>query len=198
MIVIPKQHGAWTILLASCIIGIIAGVKTGGRIGAELILSLTAVISGFLLRHAIAVFLKSGRPPRWVVIYFLMSVLPFMTLVFHYDRALFMYFGIIAAAAMLASLVMERMKLDRTLGGEIIGTCALSLAAPAVFYAISGRASSEAVSLWLLSAAFFGANLIFVRYALRHSDFSTRQVGYTAVAFTVIFVAIVAAVFTTL
>lgn len=197
MSTIPKQHGAWTVLVASLFIGIVAGMKFGGRFGAETILAFVAIVSGFFLRHIFTTFLRSGRSLKWLALYSLISISSVLILIFHYDRAHFAYFALAAAAVMLFTSIMERMRLDRTLAGEIAGVWGLALAAPAMFYAATGKIlAAEIFILWTVPAIFFGLNVVFVRYALRHSEFSTRQIGYAALACTVIFTAIVAMVFT--
>src|SRR3989339_810435 len=89
--VVPKQHGAWTVLIASFIIG----SSVGARFSLEVILLLVSVIAAFLGRGALGMCSSLSPAERrtqglsaWIMLYFGLFLLTGAWLVFWYKLRL--------------------------------------------------------------------------------------------------------------
>lgn len=140
LIVIPKQHGAWSILIASFILG----ASLGGKFGIESALLLLAVLSAFLGRYTASEYLKlpvsdAARknlfawlaPLRGFALFLAIFLLGATLLVIKYSRWFLIPLGIVSFAITALSLYLAKKGKDLTLSGEITNILGLSLVAPA-------------------------------------------------------------------
>jgi hypothetical protein len=167
---VPRQHGAWSMLLA----GFVLGLASGQRCGAEGLLLLVAVLFGFWARHAAGLFLRSSRSDRrayvlpWAVGYASVSLLAGALLVVGYHRWLLLPLGGVVLVLAGVSVILERRRQDRTTVGELVGVLGLSVVIPAAAYAATGVFAATTAGLWALGALFFGGSVFHVRYLVRH------------------------------
>src|SRR3989338_1261203 len=111
--VVPKQHGAWTVLIASFIIG----SSVGARFSLEVILLLVSVIAAFLGRGALGMCLSLSPAERrtqglsaWIMLYFGLFLLTGDWLVFWYKLRLLGLLGIVGMGLAAFSLRLEKNK----------------------------------------------------------------------------------------
>jgi hypothetical protein len=173
LIVIPKQHGAWSILIASFILG----ASLGGKFGVESVLLLLAVLSAFLGRYTASEYLKlpvsdAARknlfvPLGGLALFLAIFLLGATLLVIKYSRWFLIPLGIVSFAITALSLYLAKKGKDLTLSGEIINMLGLSLVAPAAEYTSRGIYSLRTFGLWLLGSFFFAGSAFRVRYFTR-------------------------------
>ena len=167
---LPKQHGAWSILLA----GFALGVVWGGRWGIEAGLLLVAVLCGFCARHAAGPILRPDRSSRyrekvlpWFLGYVAGTLAAGAWLVFGLRCAWLLPLGGIALIATAASLFLEWRRQDRTAAGELLNILGVTLVIPAAAYVTTGVFEVSTVGLWALGFLFFGGSVFRVRYLVR-------------------------------
>lgn len=167
---IPRQHGAWAVLLLSFVVGV-AGL---GRLGLDAVLALLVVISGFVGRHALAAGVRlptrDGRRTAlfgWAAIFASVAALSLGALLLSSERLLLVPLSGILLASAGVSTVAEWKRLDRTTWGELLNMLGLSLVVPFVIYATTGRLGPEVLGLWLALALFVCGGVFHVRYLVR-------------------------------
>lgn len=189
---VPKQHGAWTVLIASFIVG----SGSGARIGLESMLLLFALIAAFLGRGALGCYLclspgergRKGLIP-WIIFYSGIFLLSGLWLVLGYKLRLLVLLGIAGLWVSVSSLSLEKDRKDMTLLGQIINILGLSLAAPAAEYCAGGVYSLKTPGVWLVCVSFFLGSLFYVRFLVRRrlevcGEFMERlRAGFPSLAF---------------
>lgn len=184
---IPKQHGAWSVLAASFVVGAIVGNSWGGAISPALLIFAVAVVAGFLARHSVSIYLKSGRALGFVVAWASAAIIAVALLIFNYQLRLMLLLCGIFVFAFTVSLILERKRLDREITGEIINMCGLSIVAPTAAYTMTGVLNAESVGLWALCALFFNGSVFRVRYiAARREMKAAYSVIYHVAAIVVV------------
>lgn len=167
---IPKQHGAWTVLIACLALGIAAGAK----FRLEVTFILLAVIAAFLGRNALSVYLRPSLSEGqkqglsvWIMFYFAVFLSGGAGLVLGYKLWFLAPLGAVGFIVTAVSLGLERIRKDMTAVGQIISILGLALAAPAVEYTAAGRYSSRTLAVWLICSLFFSGSIFHVRYMAR-------------------------------
>lgn len=170
LIVIPKQHGAWSILIASFILG----ASLGGKFGIESILLLLAVLSIFLGRYTASGYFKLSVSDAarknllaGLALFLAIFLLSAGLLVSIYRRWFLIPLGIVSFAITASSLFLAKKGKDLTFTGEITNILGLSLVAPAAEYTGRGIYSLRTFGLWLLCFFFFAGSVFRVRYLSR-------------------------------
>jgi len=169
-LVIPRQHGAWSVLLLSFALGV-GGL---GRFGTQALLLLVAVALGFVARHAVGAYLKlsrNGRRNGQVLVS--AGVCAFAAglsggaVLVCYDRPLMLPLGGVLLAFGGVSTLLEWKRRDRSVWGELANMLGLSLVTPLAAYATTGTLTSATFGLWVVSALFFCSSVFHVRYLVR-------------------------------
>lgn len=189
---LPKQHGAWTVLIACFVIGSFAGAG----FGSESMLLLAAVIAAFLGRAAVSYYvcLSPGEKGRkelipWLTLYSGIFLLSGAWLVMGYRLRLLILPAIAGLGLSAYSLALEKNKKDMTLAGQIINILGLSLVGPAGEYCASGVYSLNTLGVWLICVPFFLGSVFHVRFLLRsrleaYGEFAERlAAGFSSLAF---------------
>lgn len=176
---VPKQHGAWSILLVSTAVGVLA--FPSGSVGAPLLL-VACVIAGFMARHAGVTWLRlkddrRGTVLGWAVVYGLVVGGCGAVLIVGYGLTLLVAIALVAAVFAGVSVALERRRLDRTAWGEVVGTVGLSVVVPAAAYSTTGELGLEALGLWATAALFFCASVPHVRFVVRSKPTAAMPAG---------------------
>ncbi len=167
---IPRQHGAWSILISCFIIG----AWLGGRFGAVNVFLLISAILAFLARHAVVVYLRPSKAAQrnkkvLALIFAYSSIILLMGafLVLGYGLWLLLPLGFVALTFGGLTLILMARGKEFTTGGEIVGILGLTLIAPAAEYSATGVFSIKTVGLWIVCAFFFVGSVFHVRYLVR-------------------------------
>lgn len=173
--VVPRQHGAWAVLL----FGLALGTAASSPPGLASAYLLGTVIAGFIARHAASLYLRSLRsgPPRPRLI--LSAVIAAGhavgfggVLIFRYGLEALLPLAVAAGAAAAISLVVDYRGEQFSVGGELVGILSLTLVAPAAEYVSSGVVTQRTWGIWILCALFFSGSVFHVRYLARCRDAS--------------------------
>lgn len=168
----PRQHGAWSILLASYAIGTFA---LDGKVHGAPWLVLGAVLAGFVAQHAILVALQ-GRAfaihrtaaAAWAALHTAIAASLAAILLTSYDlRPLLPLLGVATVLALLSLAVHYRHR-DRTTWGELLGVVGLTTVIPIASVARTGGFGVDHALLWSLGTLYFCGSVFHVRHILRN------------------------------
>lgn len=176
---IPRQHGAWSVLLLSYVLG----SAVAGKVGVASLLLLGALLAAMPARHTLGLWLRASArrgPPRWrggahlgwAGLYGAIAAGSLAALVLVYHLWLVLPLGALAGAAGVALTLLERARRDRTLGGEILGMMGLSVATPTAYYVAGGASLTAGLGLWLLALLMFCGGVVHVRQVARQTSSS--------------------------
>jgi hypothetical protein len=179
--VLPREHGAWAILLAPYAIG-----ATAGGLSWTQAAGLVAVLLGFFSRPPLALLLKRrsrGAPPSddnallWLNFGLPLAAAVILLVSMMLLRQLWWLpiFGAVALALFLAHALMALRRRERSVPAELLGISLLTLTAPLAYYLGHGNITGEAAMLWLLCAAYFGASVFFVKMKLKAAVAGRRR-----------------------
>ncbi len=184
-LIVPREHGAWGLLLVPLITGATAGLVVGHHIW-PIILFAVAMLALFWLRTPSESLLGttplSAHTPEerrvaglacallTVVAAFCLAGL----LAHRQNRALWLFGGIALFLFALQTTLRTR-KLRMT--AQLIGALALTCGAPAAYYIASGRLDGHAWGLWTANWIFAGNQIHFVHlriHAARAATFAEK------------------------
>jgi hypothetical protein len=158
----PREHGAWGILLIP--FATAAGIS--GVFDVRVALLLASVLSFYLARTS---YLKGSV--KWTTILLAVSVTCVVPLLFVWKLWWLAAFG--AAAAPLAFR-----KTERSVTMQLLAVGGLTLTAPAAWYTATGHLDAQALLLWLLNVLYFAGGVFYVKMhvaaAVRRGDSKIR------------------------
>jgi len=176
-LVVPREHGAWGMLLVPLLTGAAVGLLAGGRVAPVLLLT-TAVLALFWLRTPVESWLGTSgvRVQTWQERQLVFSVmLPLATiatvtlivLFWHGKNRGLVWLGMIAFAALAAQILLKKVGRTTRMAGEMAGALALTLTAPAAYSVCTGRLDARAWALWLVNWLFAADQIHFVWLRIR-------------------------------
>ena len=143
----PREHGAWGILL----IPFATAVSVSGVFDWKVVLLLTSVLCFYVARTS---FLKQNM--KWTVL--LLAGSAACTTLLLLNWRLWWLAALGAAATPLAFR-----KTERNIAVQLAAVAGLTLTAPAAWYVATGRMDAKALRLWLLNALYFGGGVFYVK-----------------------------------
>lgn len=182
MVIFPKEHGSWAILLIPFIIG----AKVGGGLEIKTLLFLISVLAIFLAYQPSTMIAKSKL---WksneklkdainsLFIFLPPAIIPSIVLLFYFKLYGLLVFGAIGIIAFLIQLYLAKLNLDKTPGGQLFSMSMLVLTAPSAYYVQTGKFDALMVQLYLLNLIFFGSGIIYVR--MKISAIATKKEKFT-------------------
>ena len=181
--VIPREHGAWGMLLIPLTTGAVVAAGTNARYG-SLAVFVLAALDLFWLRTPVEAWLgttaiKAQSPEE-------RSLVPRIALLLGTAGALgigwlfaagyakgLLLIGTAAAAAFLLQAVAKGLGRSGRMPAQVIGAIGLTATAPAAYYVTSGRLDRIALALWVANWLFAGNQVHFVQIRIRGSRAGT-------------------------
>ena len=162
--ILPREHGAWGMLLVPLVTGAWIGFA-GGRGFYPLILFLTASLALFCLRTPAEIWLETSplraQTPaeRHAVLYsiFAYAALAVAALAFllGHERAYgLLILGAVVGALFIAQALLKKLGRQTRMPAQLIGSLGLTSTAAGAYYVVAGQFDSKALVLW-------GANWLF-------------------------------------
>lgn len=178
-LVVPREHGAWGILLVPLITGAFVGY-TPERGLSSLLLFLTASVALFWLRTPLESWLGTspmraqGADERRTVINAALATAAIATLsllgLFWGGRnAPLLLIGCVAGTAFAVQAVVKVFGKSMRMPAQIIGAIGLTSTATGAYYVASGGLDLQAVGLWLATWLFACDQIHFVQLRVHHS-----------------------------
>jgi YwiC-like protein len=186
-LVVPREHGAWGMLLVPFLTGILVGVP-GTNNALPLMLLTLLVISLFWLRTPLESWIgvsplraQPGRERRLVIrVTFALASLAAVSLAILFRNATYaglLWLGLIAGGAFLLQALLRRLGRSTRMVSQIVGAAGLTVTAPAAYCVATGRLDTAAWALWLANWIFAGNQIHFVQlriHAARAATLSER------------------------
>ena len=171
--VLPREHGAWGMLLVPLVTGAAAGNPRGERIIWILLFAATA-LGLFFLRTPVEAGLEISplRPQdaaeRRLVHYFIyiyssLAVLALAVLILWAHAYGLLLLGAVAAIAFLLQAVLKQLGRETRMNAQLTGAIALSSTAAGAYYLATGRFGLTAVIIWLANWLFAANQIHFVQ-----------------------------------
>lgn len=166
---LPREHGAWAILIAPIAIGFLGAPAFSPAAAALFALGSLAV---FLSRTPLqALLAKPGdrRARGWLAFYGALAAGAFVPLILLLGCWKLLFFAVPAGAMMVQNLFMNKSGKRFSAFNEAAGVLGLCLGAPAAYYAASFALDTRAWTLWLLCSAYYLGPIFYVKMAaLQH------------------------------
>lgn len=184
--VIPREHGAWGMLLVPLATGAVVAARSGIN-GGALVLFVLAAMSLFCLRTPVESWLgtspiKAQNAHERTVV--LRTILAIATLALATLAALLwngnhglVVIGTIAMLAFAVQAGVKKLGRKGRMPAQIIGAIGLTSTAAGAYYVATGRLDRTALALWLASWLFAGDQVHFVQlriHASRASGFEEK------------------------
>ena len=182
---IPREHGAWGMLLVPLATGAVVASRSRLHFGA-LTLFVVATLALFWLRTPVEAWLglspikaqtKGERAPVLRMIVLLCAIaLASLVLLFvtGYARGLAVI-GIVAAIAFGAQEAVKKLGRSGRMPAQIVGAIGLTSTAAGAYYVASGALNSTAFALWAVNWLFAADQIHFVQTRIRGSRLNTPQ-----------------------
>ncbi len=181
----PREHGAWGMLLVPLATGVAAGLLAGGRVAPVLLLT-TAVLLLFWLRTPAESWLGTGAvraqtPEERQLVRNVtlplatIAAVSLSALLWHGKNRELIWVGLIASAAFAAQMVLKKMGRATRVASEMVGALALTSTAPAAYYVATRRFDETAWALWLVNWLFAANQIHFVWLRIR----GARAAGFS-------------------
>ncbi len=172
-LILPREHGAWGLLLVPMVTGVGVAFRPSDRILPVLLL-LAAALALFWVRtpiesrlgtSAIRAQTKAERQTVGIVIAGLSAAvaLALGTLLGAGRNPALWLIGATAAAAFVGQSLLKRLGPRTRMLSEIVGIIGLTSSAPAAYYVVTGNFGATAGTLWLANLLFAGNQIHYVQ-----------------------------------
>jgi hypothetical protein len=184
LLVFPREHGAWGLLLVPLITGAAVGLWSGGQI-LPLVPLIFAALALFWLRTPVESWLgtapmraQPGAELRLVqrTVAMLAAVSSLALVWLFWDRRNWevLWIGAGAAVAFLAQALLKKAWRGARIAAQMIGAAGLTATAPAAYYVTTGQLSSPAWALWIANLLFAVNQIHFVQLRIHAARAATR------------------------
>lgn len=183
-LIIPREHGAWGILLVPLVTGAITGLLAGGNPGSLAPLSIAA-LALFWLRTPLESWIGStpirAHGPAEIRLVrntaFVLAAVAIGAVVWLFwggrNRSL-LWIGAAAAVAFLAQAVLRRIRRSARTAAQMIGAAGLTSTAPAAYCVVTGTWTEIAWSLWAANFLFAVNQIHFVQIRIHAARAKTK------------------------
>jgi len=172
-LIIPREHGAWGLLLIPLFTGLAAGLPSAHRFW-PLLLFVIAALCLFWLRTPVESLLGSGpmlartSRERWTaflasVVLAAVSTACLAGLMWGGRHPKLLWVGSIAASAFVFQTVLRKLGRGMRMISQLVGAIGLTATAPAAYYLGTGRLDSLALVLWVANWLFAWNQIHFVQ-----------------------------------
>jgi hypothetical protein len=184
-LIVPREHGAWGILLVPLVTGASVGLLSGGRVG-DLAPFSIAALALFWLRTPVESWMETTpiRPRNsaelrlvrnTVVGLALLSISALIWLFWGGHNGKLLWIGAVAGTAFAGQAVLKRISRGARTAAQMVGAAGLTSTAPAAYYAVTGRFDSAAWALWAANLLFAINQIHFVQLRIRAAHIKNRS-----------------------
>src|SRR5947209_1243474 len=181
-LIVPREHGAWGLLLVPLATGGAIGLLAGGD-GLSLISLTAAALALFWLRKPRQSWMgtrllraQSSQERRGVGLAVLaiaiVAVSALMAIFWSGKNRQLLWLGMFAVAAFITEGQLRKLGRRTRMLAQVVGTIGLTVTAPAAFYVVTGNLGREAWMLWLANFVFAGNQIHFVQLRIHSARLS--------------------------
>ncbi len=178
-LVIPREHGAWGMLLVPLASGAAVGFLHGANLGAFGLL-LTASLALFWLRTPVESLLGTSpmraqtSAERALAVKYALGIATIFTfamttLLWGGKNLGLLAIGGVGLLAFVLQMLARSISRKYRMAAQILGALGLTSAAAGAYYVVTGRFDDRAVALWLANWIFAGGQIHYVQLTLHHS-----------------------------
>ncbi len=182
--VVPREHGAWGMLLVPLATGAVVALRTGINSGA-LTLFILAAMSLFWLRTPVEAWLgtsaikaqtraERGFVFRVMIAIGLLAGASIATLLWNGRNRGLLVIGGIAGLAFVVQAGVKKLGRKGRMPAQVIGAIGLTSTSAAAYYVATGKLDQVALALWLANWLFAGDQIHFVQVRI-HSGRATTM-----------------------
>ena len=182
--IIPREHGAWAVLLVPYFTGTFACDKPG----IPSLLLLINVISLYLLRVCGEFYLSGNVKKKkaypniksfylYSIAIFTVSLVTTILLLFYFQLWKLLYIGLPAFFLFVRYYVLLLKNNKDRISLQFTAILGLTLIAPASYYAVSERWDYDSLLLWIFNAIFFQLGFLYVHNRIRLQKNQKKIVG---------------------
>jgi hypothetical protein len=182
-LVIPREHGAWGMLLVPLVTGGVLGLLSGGT-ALPLVLFTIAALSLFWLRTPVESWLgttplRVSSPAEHTVVVQAIMILSAVTasavtvLLWGGRNSYLLVLGVAAGLMFAAQAALKKFGRKMRMPAQILGAIGLTATAPAAYYVVTGRLDATAWLLWIANWLFAGDQIHFVQIRIHGARAST-------------------------
>jgi len=172
-LIIPREHGAWGLMLVPLFTGVAAGLASAQQFW-PLPLFVAATLSLFWLRTPVESLLGSGpmtarnSQERWAalrasLVLAVASAACLVALMWGGRNRNLLLIGAVAAVAFVAQTVLRMLGRKTRMMSQLAGAIGLTATAPAAYYLGTGHLDSTGVALWIANWLFAWNQIHFVQ-----------------------------------
>ena len=186
-LVIPREHGAWGILLVPLVTGASVGMFAEVRV-LPLLLFIAAALALFWMRTPVESWLGTSplkaqtaaeKNAVLAAIGALASVaaICLTVLLWNGRNSGLLRLGAITGLAFVVQAGLKKLGRSTRMAAQLIGAIGLTSTAPAAYYVVTGQLDTRALALWLANWLFAGNQIHFVQlriHAARAAGWSER------------------------
>jgi len=182
-LIVPREHGAWGLLLVPLFTGLAAGFFPEHRASA-LFLYTCAALSLFALRTPVENLLGTGTisartsVERWTALiasacFGLLALACLIVLIWKWRYSALLLLGAVSVFAFVMQAVLRRLGRHTRTISQVVGAIALTSTAPAAYYVGTGRLDTRAFVLWTTNWIFAGNQIHFVQLRIHSARATT-------------------------
>ncbi len=182
-LIVPREHGAWGLLLVPLFTGVAAGFASAHRAWPLLVFT-AATLSLFWLRTPLESLTGTGlliahtSGERWTALIAsvclgIVSVACLTGLMWNGRNSKLLFLGAATAFAFVAQAVLRKFGRKARMAAQLVGTVGLTCTAPAAYYVGTGRLDERAFVLWAANWIFAGNQIHFVQLRIRAARAAT-------------------------
>jgi YwiC-like protein len=183
--VIPREHGAWGMLLIPLATGVAVALRSGIDVGA-LTLFIVAAMSLFWLRTPLEAWLGTSLIKaqteqerdfvrRVTMAAGLVSATSIAALLWNGRNRGLLVIGVVAALAFAAQAGVKKLGRSGRMPAQVVGTIGLTSTAAGAYYVATGRLDRIALALWLANWLFVGDQIHFVQVRIHAGRAATLE-----------------------
>ena len=184
-LIVPREHGAWGILLVPLLTGVFAGLRAGGSAGEVAPFGILA-LTLFWLRTPIESWtgtspIRARTPEEFRLVRSASCTLAAIAfgasiwLFWGWRNRELLWIGTAAAVAFLLQSVVRRIWRGARGASQMIGAAGLTSTAPAAFYIVTGRLDATAWVLWAANLLFAVNQIQFVQLRIHAARAASRR-----------------------
>ena len=175
--IVPREHGAWGMLLVPLVTGAAVGFMSSNRVLPLLLFVMTA-LGLFWMRTPVESWL--GTSPlrvqsdaeRSVVLRAILLIasgvaLALTALLWGGQNAYLLVLGAICGVAFAIQAVLKKLGRKTRMAAQVVGSLGLTSTAPAAYYVVTGHFDITAWALWFANWLFAGNQIHFVQLRIR-------------------------------